>query len=85
MFKNVLSATRTGVRGAFARPLVLTAAFVIYVMMLGSAWLFVRTREVTILDLLLQLRRCHGRAFLALQSLARRSSDATALGPGHSS
>ena len=80
MLRSVWNATRTGVRGAFAQPLVLTAAFVVYVMMLGSAWLFVRTREATILDLLLTVLSplVMVALFFALQSLAvRRSSDAT--------
>lgn len=74
MLKNISTAIRRGIKGAFAEPLVLVAAFGIYVLMLAFVWVFVRTREATSLDLLLTLIVpvvvCA--LFFALQSLAVR-------------
>jgi len=72
MLKNISTAIRRGIKGAFAEPLVLAAAFGMYVLMLAFVWIFIRTREATMLDLLLTLIApvivCV--LFFALQSLA---------------
>ena len=74
MLKNIWTAIQKGTRGALAEPLVLAAAFALYALMLGVVSLFVRTREATIIDLLITfvapILVCA--LFFALQSLAVR-------------